>query len=110
MGLPARHEPAEPGRAPEEPEPRRRNLGLELAGAAEDGEPSLRMRGGEPCPGEPRVSSASISSTEVAARYALAWLARRRALETPCSPPTPEARARKLARREKRRGRGGAYL
>ena len=66
VGLPARHEPAEPGRAPDEPEPRRRNLGLELAGAGEDGEPSLRTRGGEPCLGEPRVSTASISSTEVA--------------------------------------------
>ena len=107
VGLPARHEPAEPGCAPDEPEPRRRNLGLELAGAGEDGEPSLRTRGGEPCLGEPRVSTASISSTEVAARYAFAWLARRRALEATCSPPTPEARSLKLPRREKRRGRGG---
>ena len=83
MGGPARHEPADPGRGPEEPKHRRPLGGVGAAEAGEVGVLLLRTGEGAPfCLGEPRVRTASISSTVVAIWYALALLARLRALET----------------------------
>ena len=108
MGVPGRREPEDPGRGPEDPEHRRHLGGLEVGEAGEVGVLSLRTGEGAPCPGEPRVWTASISSTVVATWYALALLAKLRALQSTWLPPlTPEARSLALVRRESRRERGG---
>lgn len=78
VGVPGRHEPEDPGRGPDDPEHRRHLGGFEAAEAGEVGVLSLPD---VPCLGEPRVWTASISSTVVATWYALALLARLRALE-----------------------------
>ena len=105
MGVPGRREPEDPGRGPEDPEHRRHLGGLEVG---EAGVLSLRTGEGALCLGEPRVWTASISSTVVATWYALALLAKLRALESIWPPPlTPEARSLALVRRESRRERGG---
>ena len=106
--MPGRREPEDPGRGPEDPEHGRHLGGLELAEVGEVGVLSLRTGEGTPCLGEPRACTASISSTVVATWYALALLAKLRALESTWPPPLmPEARSLALVRRESRRERGG---